>query len=155
MRRRTLLRAVAGVAAVTAGCTGGDPGDGSGRSASPSPSSSPSPTDTPAVTDSSFELRAVDWWVGRGDATVAVDAAVVTVDGVLVGSDGCARARLESVDYPDGTLAVAVESYSEAGICKDCIVDVRYTATVRTTRAPERVVVTHDGQRVAGAPATE
>jgi hypothetical protein len=108
------------------------------------------------VSEASLETGEVTCGVGSSAATVSVDGGTVTVEGSLTGSDGCARARLGEARYADGTLTVAVESDRDpGGICKDCIVDVSYTAVVRMDAAPERVVVTHDGETITETEATE
>jgi hypothetical protein len=157
MKRRTLLRAVTGgAAAAIAGCTGG-PGGGAGDEGDgASGGAGTTTTPTPSVSEASLEMGGVTCGVGDPDATVAMDGGTVTVEGSLTGSNGCARARLGEAGYVDGTLTVAVESYTETGgVCKDCIVDVSYTAVVRMGTGPERVVVTHDGETITEAPAAE
>jgi hypothetical protein len=174
MRRRELLGLVGAGAVGLAGCTGDAP-PVDGDTASPTPtgtsteaeSPTPTPMDTPAptpepepiaVSDSEFQVRSVECGTGKASAAVAHESTGertgrVTVDGVVVGSDSCHRARLGDVAASDGTLRVAVEAYvpeeNEEKACAECVVDATYRATVEYEGdGPFDVVVEHDGEQV-------
>ncbi len=173
MRRRTLLWGLAaGGTAALAGCTGAGSGEDGGSNGSKTTTttatatetdtatSTPTQTETtttasPSVIGTSFELGVVDCGTGRNNATVIVDGSTVSIDGVIRGSDGCTRARLGSVRYAGEALTVPIESYRESGPCKQCIVNVNYTTTVRMSDPPERIIVTHDGGTVQATAARE
>lgn len=129
---------------------------GSGGTGAPtdSPTDSPadSPTPTPGVAGTEFGVTDKGCGSGESAARVERDGDRVVVDGVVRGSNTCYTADLAGTTYEDGTLTVRVRSYepTDAGVCGQCIVDIEYRATVTVGGPfPEKVVVVHDGERVA------
>lgn len=148
MKRRTLLRAVAGTgAAGLAGCTG--PGSG--------PTDTPTPTPDPAeLIGQSFEVREKGCETGTDRATIGRDVPTVTVTGVISGSNACYTAALQRARYAADAdeLRVDVRSFDpeEEDICAQCIVAIDYRATFEFEGGLSgTVIVRHNGERVARA----
>ena len=144
MKRRDVLGlsgtlALAGIA----GCLtnpvgdGGDPGDEVGD-----------PDEIPDLVDSSFELKGSG--PGEEDANraeVSFDD-VVTVEGYVIGRNGCYTAELAGASLENGELKVLVRAYDDADedeMCTQQLVEIHYEATFEFEgELPERVVVEHD-----------
>ena len=149
MKRRTLLGTIGTTGLVTlTGCLSDD-GNGTpsitGTAAvTPTPMSTPTPT----MTDSAFEVLSQRGGTQVDSATVTADGSDIVVEGTIWGSDSCQTAELDSVNYNDGTLTVAVATTTadEAGdMCAQQIVEIGYRVTVAFQNGtPDTVVVTHD-----------
>jgi hypothetical protein len=177
MRRRALLRNAALVgAAGIAGCTsigqndqnggGGDGGDGDSPTDSPTDSSTDSPTDSPTpateLTSESFEVTSQGCGEGTNTVDISFEDGVVTLEGVIDGSNGCYTAKQESAVYDaeNDRLEVNVVAYErEKGddedgptMCTQCIVDIEYEARYEFAgEEPKSVSVSHDGRGVSAA----
>lgn len=145
MRRRTVVRRTAaiGVAAV-AGCMGGEPTAGTS-------------TDVPVSIkgDPRFTVHDRSGGDGEETATVVFDAEkpAVTVEGIIVGKNGCMTAVLESAEYgtTDDELVITVGTrhVTDAGerLCTQPLVDISYTAGVAFNNGlPGAVEVIHQSQ---------
>ncbi len=153
MRRREFVSAAAaaGAAGVTGCIDGGDgnrtddgddidgnetDGDGGTRVTDTSFTSSPSRGDTEEAASYSFEDGAL------------------RVSGVVVGSDACKTAELDSAEYDGGRDAVVVDVVTvdaeDAGeVCAEVLKPIRYEAVVDVEYEEQpSVVVTHDGEEV-------
>ena len=112
------------------------------------------PTDgSLAVADTTFEVTSSECGGGVDEASVAIDGDTVTVEGTIGGRNGCETARIAEATVRSGTLAVAVETYvpetDEPKGCTQCLVDIRYTATVTVDGGTlDAVVVEHGDERV-------
>jgi hypothetical protein len=165
MDRRILLRA-AGVAGAVflAGCTGGNSPDDAGSTSPSTPTPTDSPTDSPTpsptpkatLADQSFEVTTVDCGTTGNSAEATVEGDQVVVTGITDAPDPCHSARLAEAETgcSDGALRVAVETFvpqeNEDKVCTQCIAEVVYEArfTFEGT-LPRRLVVRHDGERIA------
>ncbi|WP_327050932.1 hypothetical protein [Halomicrococcus gelatinilyticus] len=159
MNRRDVLRAggVAGVG-LLAGCI--DRYRDATDAAAPVDGTTGTTTDAtagttegrPTLRNHSFEVLDSGCGTVGGDASLAFDrdAATLTVEGTISGSDSCAVARIASARYEDGAFTVMVETTrqaSEGTACADCITEIRYRATFAFEGAlPSSVAVVHDGQ---------
>lgn len=170
MHRRTLLAALGAGAAALAGCTadprdGGDEnggGDGAGDgddgspTTTPTATATPTPTATPSLAGADFEAEDPECGSGTDEVDVAFEGDRIVVSGTASGADACHAARLAGTEYDGDALTVRVESYvpesKQDAMCAQCLVDIRYTGTVRFEGdLPGRVVVAHDGERVTSA----
>ena len=141
MRRRAFIAAAAATTTTAvAGCLGGGADDPTETDEEPTQTDEPDDTETPDPTaeetrlkDSSFEIEDVECGDEYGGHDVTVEDGVVTVEGVLDGSNSCYTAELVRGEY-DGdadTLYVEVEAVErdDAGACNQCIVEIEYVAT--------------------------
>ena len=152
MDRRTVLGTVgaAGIVALT-GCLADGGGDDT-PSATGTDTATGTPTPTPApdprLTGSDFEVTSTAGGTQADSAAVTVDGTDIVVEGTIWGRNGCQTAELDSVNYSDDTLTVAVATTQrgDAGdACTQGIVEIEYTATVAFENGlPGTVVVTHD-----------
>ncbi|MFC7154889.1 hypothetical protein ACFQPA_05395 [Halomarina halobia] len=168
MNRRTVLGALTGgVTAALAGCLGGDDADGdangtndsngTGGSNGTNGTNTTNGTDGGAssITGEQFQAQSANCGTEDQSASVSFPRdGQVKVKGVITGADQCHSARLGDVSVEGGTLTVSVETYVPEEManrtCGDCVVDIEYQASFAFDgTAPERVVVTHDGERVA------
>ena len=146
MHRRRVLSGVAALAALaTAGCTGGG---GAGTA-----TDGGEPTDrTETATPTASELPAVTFAPRRscpepGGATVELDADPVSIEGCVVGKNGCTRPRLASVDRDNGAVTVvvaAVEERAEGEACTEALVNLGYEVRIDYADPPTSVTVVHD-----------
>ena len=153
MERRTFITATAGLLAATAGCVGGapeTPDDGPATTATPTPAA-------PAITARSLEPR--EQCDQAGGATISAADGAVTVDGCIVGKNGCMVPALESATYDadadELTVRVVTEDQSdEDEMCTQQIVHRGYRVTVEFAGGlPGTTTVIHDGaegEREAG-----
>jgi hypothetical protein len=145
MDRRTVLAAAT---AALAGCTAGGDGGGSTDTSTPTPTVT---TRLPSIIDRSFTgTPDCPEGVPAGSASVAADVATVSVAGCIEGRNGCAEARLESVDYDatGDTLRVAVAAVVDVPpdtMCTQAITPRGYEVVVTFAGGlPGRVAVVHD-----------
>lgn len=157
MERRTFVVAAATAASTAiAGCTGGAAGGGGGDDTESSETEEPTATTTatpddggefPRITNRSFE-RTGDATEPGESATVAFDTDLVTVSGVIQGSDGCKQASLAAAEYDQaaGELRIRVETVDEGGdVCTQQLVYREYDAAVEFAGGlPQAVVVEHE-----------
>lgn len=149
MKRRTMLRGAAAVAAIgLAGCTaGGAPGD-----------ESDTPTNDPPIelVDSDFSVGAIDH-TGEPSADVTFNDAEnrVIFTGTIEASDGCKTAAMAGMEYDSEAdevhLAVRTENRegTEDRACTEALVYVDYEATARFENGtPRRAATSHDGREV-------
>lgn len=187
MKRRTALRLAVASLAGLAGCVSDGDGTAPGGvdtatpAASPtaapaespaaSPTETPTPTErptrtstgppteeTPRVVARSFRVTGRKCGAGESGAHTTIDAPRVVVEGTVVGSSGCATARLGEVTYDPGSdaLNVVVEVYrpADAAACTQCLTDVDYRLRVRFEGGtPGRVRVAHEDAVVEGSDA--
>ncbi|MBP1988273.1 hypothetical protein [Halolamina salifodinae] len=150
MERRTFLTAAAGLLAATAGCVGGGP---------ETPDDGPATTPTPSITARSLEP--LEGCHEAGSALISADGTTVTVEGCIVGKNGCMVAALDSATYDadadELTVRVVTEDESDTDeMCTQQIVHRGYRATVEFDGGlPGTTTVIHDGmdgeQQVAQA----
>jgi hypothetical protein len=167
VNRRSLLAAAA--AATTtgiAGCLGGLPGngdDGDDGDGDPTDDATPSPTGTPEgprLVDQSFEVERVECGDEYGGHDVTTEDGVVTVEGVLDGSNGCYTAELVAVDYDVAADELSVEVEAVDGsdddeACTTCIVEIEYVATFTFENGePGRIEVDQRGASSGSASAS-
>lgn len=136
MQRRTLIAAGAAITTTgIAGCLGetptSGPSDGDPDESDDSPDSTPEGT---YLADQSFEVERVECGSEYGDHEVTTEDGVITVEGILDGSNGCYTAELVTAEYDADAdeLYVEVESVDgsdEGEMCTQCIVEIEYVAT--------------------------
>lgn len=103
-----------------------------------------------------FTVTGTECGERRQDAEVSRDSdePSITVDGVLWGPDGCARAELNyaSYDRDEAVLVADVASTTTGGeLCTECITEVSYRLDASFTALPAGgVAVSHDGVRLDG-----
>lgn len=142
MRRRTVL---AGGGSLLAGLVAGCLGNGTRGG---------TPTDGPStpVLNPGFTVESRNCGQGEDRASVSFAEDTIGVDGVIGGSNTCESAALDSVTMTDGTLRIAIVTIMpETGTpaCGQCLTDIEYQLKVQYTgRAPDEVVVRHDGSTV-------
>jgi len=166
MRRRELLKYVGGGAAVAAtGCVGGgSEGPGNGTDTDGGPDTPGNATDDEngtddetngtTVTDASLSVVSE----GRGDrqesASFRFGDGALNVRGIIVGSDLCKTAELESAEYDGERGAVLVNvvtvNVEDANrrMCAETLKPIEYEATVGFEGEQPSVVVTHDGEEI-------
>jgi hypothetical protein len=90
---------------------------------------------------------------GGSDAEFNEDDRSIVVTGTVIGSDGCATARLAEAAVEDGALEVDIETVDTGGeMCTQQLVAIRYTATLSFDgEIPNEVSVSHDGESIMGA----
>ena len=90
---------------------------------------------------------------GGSDAEFNEDEGIIVVTGTVVGSDGCATARLAEAAIEDGALNVDVETVDAGGgMCVQALQAIEYTATLTFDgEISNEVSVSHDGEGVMGA----
>jgi hypothetical protein len=148
MKRRTLLGTIGTAGLVTlTGCLSDDGRGTPSDTGTAADTPSPMPTPTPALTDSGFEIVSEESGTQADSASVSVDGATVVVEGTIWGSNGCQTAELDSVNYNDGTLTVAVATTRATDadeMCTQQIVKIDYRTTAEFANGlPDTVVVTH------------
>lgn len=167
MQRRTFVTTVAAaLTATTAGCVASTDGDNPGTGTDPTDSptgegsetgeGSPSPTPTPtppSIVSSSLEPR--EGCEKPDDASIAAESNVVTVEGCIVGKDGCQAPALADATYDaeadELTVTVTTKSRTDADACTQVLVDLGYTATVEFEGGlPGTTVVVHRGAQTDG-----
>ena len=151
MERRTFLTGTAGLLAATAGCVGGAP---------ETPDDGPATTETPSQPSiSARSLEPREECDQAGSATISAENDTVTVEGCIVGKNGCMVPTLGSatydVDADELTVRVVTEDESDEGeMCTQQIVHRGYRATVEFEGGlPGTTTVVHDGaegERQAG-----
>lgn len=158
MERRALLTAaLASSAGALAGCVSRVAGPG-GADGEPDGTENTTTTDGTAesggtrLVDTSFEVLGVDCGVETSEATVTrdADAGEVRVEGTLTGSSPCYTASLADAAYGADLdalwVAVVTERRPDAGVCAQCLAEIRYRLTASFEGGlPARVAVTHDG----------
>jgi hypothetical protein len=131
--------------------SGGDDGDDGGE---------PTSEDPPELQASSFSVTGVasDDPRQTADASFDTDTETVTVTGTIVGNDGCATAKLGTVEYDaaDDQLTVDVVTTRREdagdGACTQQMVGIDYEAAVSFDGGtPSRVAVSHDGDGIMAA----
>lgn len=149
MKRRHVLRATGSALAglALAGCLSPGPGEGPGDN-SPTDQPSPSPTAERSVTDSGLSDVSSACGTGDNQASVSYADGTATVTGTIGGSDTCDTAKLQSVDFEDGTLRIVLKAehpeMTGTPACGQCLTDIEYEATVtHDGPAPATVVVEH------------
>lgn len=164
MQRRTFVTTVAAaLGTATAGCVASTDGNDPGTASTDSPAStdggntgSPSPTPTPeppSIVSSSLEPR--EKCEAPGSASISAKSTVVTVEGCIVGKDGCQAPVLADATYDaeadELTVTVTTKSRTDADACTQALVDLGYTATVEfESDLPETTVVVHRGAQTDG-----
>ncbi len=90
---------------------------------------------------------------GGSDAEFNEDEGTILVTGTVIGSDGCATARLAEAAIEDGALSVDVETVDTGGgMCTQALVAIEYETTVTFDgEIPNEISVSHDGEGVMGA----
>lgn len=90
---------------------------------------------------------------GGSDAEFNEDESSIVVTGTVIGSDGCATARLAEAAIEDGALNVDVETVdASGGMCTQALQAIEYEATLTFDgEIPNEVSVSHDGEGVMGA----
>lgn len=125
MQRRAFLEAVGSTVALTglAGCLAAP-----GVSPLPAESSDSARTNRGAPAQASFSVLDRSCGTGTDRASVALNDETVIVEGVIVGSDGCAMAELVAASLRDHELTVVVGTFREADSvgCVDCVTDLSY-----------------------------
>jgi hypothetical protein len=145
-RRRALTRVGTLLLAGLAGCLGGD--GGATETTAPETAGTATP---PFIT----RLEVLERACGEGEnsASVAFEEDGVRVDGTIGGSDTCDTAELDTVDFSDGTLSVAVatvqETVSGTPACGQCLTDIDYRMTIQNAADVDTIVVRHDGDERA------
>lgn len=149
MHRRSFLMGLATVAAGS-GCLGGGSGEPSPTATeSPTPTQSPTPVPpTEPTVDSDFTVTDQSCGTGENAASISFGDRNVTVDGTIRGSNTCATAVLDSIEWPGDTLTVSVKATqmetTETVACAQCITDIGYTADLSIDGPlPARVKVIH------------
>ncbi|GGJ12051.1 hypothetical protein GCM10008995_22390 [Halobellus salinus] len=145
-RRRVLSGAAAIAAAAVTGCTGGEGGTATDGGEPTDATGTATPTTTPdglaAVT---FTPR--EPCPDPGGATVRLGADPVSVVGCVVGTNGCTRPQLASVDRDAGAVTVvvaAVEEREDGEACAEALVDLGYEVRIDYADPPTSVTVVHD-----------
>lgn len=147
MKRRTALTRIGTpLLAGLAGCLGG----GATETEAPRTTATAPPS---IIT----RLEILDRSCGQGEnsASVTFRDDAVRVEGTIGGSDTCDTAVLDTVDFSDGTLSVAVatvrETLTGTPACGQCLTDIDYRMTVENAADVDTIVVRHDGEEVARA----
>lgn len=137
-RRRFIAVAAVTTTTAVAGCLSDEPAGGGPDQPTDEPTDEPTATPTPSpngreLTDSSFEVTAVECGNDFGHHDVTTGDDTVTVDGVLDGRNTCYTAELVRGTYESDTdtLSVEVEAREGEDDCMggQCIVEIHYTAT--------------------------
>ncbi|GAB7012200.1 hypothetical protein [Halolamina salina] len=173
MERRTFLAGTAAALSTVAGCVGdapetpdggAEPTDTDGGTDTETPETdtpedgTPDDTDTPTETPSGASTAIVSRSLEQqgdcdspGSASIAADGATVTVEGCIVGRNGCTYPALESARYDadadELTVRVVAEDKSDPDeSCTQALVSRGYVVTVEFDGArPGTTTVVHDG----------
>lgn len=157
MQRRSFITTVAAAlgTGVTAGCVANDPGGdpATGTEQNESSDSTDSPEPTPSKTGESLERR--DECGNPDSASISTESNAVTVEGCIVGKNGCQVPALADATYDadadELTVTVTTEKDSDADACTQQLVNLGYTATVEFEGGlPETTTVIHSGAETDG-----
>ncbi len=144
MRRRTILKI--GAAATAFGVAGCVHQEGDGLD------------DGSTVTVESFSSSVMQDGDARESASYSFEDGGLHVTGVILGSDACKDADLDSVEYEDGRLVfdvVTVDAEDAGDACAEVLTPIRYEAVVEITyQVQPAVVVRHDGEEVEATEGT-
>jgi hypothetical protein len=115
------------------------------------PTATPTPATPDAVTDTALTVTETACGEKQDGAMVEWDRpdSTVTVNGAIWGNDGCYTATLSDVAYTDGVVTATVDATErddtgETTACMQCILEIRYEATITFDHGlPSEVVVVH------------
>ena len=140
MKRRMVLTGIGlAIAGLSSGCldrsvAGDDP--------------TPDPPTTPTV-DPTLTVIASGCGDGTDRAAIRFADETVHIEGVIVGSNTCETAQIESVTTTGSTLRVEIVTAvpgTGTPACAQCLTDIEYRATIDGDGfTPDEVVVIHDG----------
>lgn len=152
MRRREFVSAAAaaGAAGVT-GCIDGGEGDDDNDTDDRDGDDA-----SPTVTDTSFSSSVLRDGGAEESASYSFEDEKLHVTGVIVGSDACKTAELESAEYDGDRGAivfdvVTVDAEDAGEVCAEVLKPIAYEAVVEIDlmyQVQPAVVVTHDGEEV-------
>lgn len=162
MRRREVLKYVGAGAAVGAtGCVGGgnsEPGnqtdtDGNGTDSDGSGNGTNDDGSGTTVTETSFSVVSEGGGDKQESASFWFEDGMLNVRGVIVGSDLCKTAELESSEYDAESDAlvvsvVTVDAEDAPEACGEALKPIEYEATVGFEGEQPGLLLRHDGEEV-------